>query len=589
MKTIRYLTAGLIAAGMVASSSATTIVTNGLVAYYPFHGDANDASGNGNNGSVVGASFQTNGLNDTVALTFAGNTSSYVVVPESGSLEPSNGLSIAMWCNGVPGDACGDGWGTILRKSANCQPGYLIRGCNGGTSYQLDGPNVCSGGPLVTAGFLTFTGTNWQHIVGTYSVSDGMVKSYENGVLINETPYSTLLSHSGNLYIGGANVAGDDGGFSGSINEVRIYNRELSAAEVQELFNTTNGAPPVASFSGSPTNGCAPLTVTYTDTSTGSITNWSWNFGDGGTTNLATNSVVYTYNTGGVYTVSEIVTGPGGAGTNVQPNYIVVVNCPMISAITKEGNNVRVTWTCFGGQSNALQSTKSTAMIAEYTTNFTDISPTIIVSGLGQSMTNYLDVGAAYAPVLTAPGGTIVTTSTVSSTVSISATGTRGITDSLGNALPIGSVLMLGTFSISEPTIQSNFTAGNVTAIMSAFTPYTNSFAVGDGTSLPASWDVSRSAAGFGGQQIYLLAIDKPTLAAATDLGIYTAPSWTFPTGGGTNTIDLADVTDFVIGALGGPLTINLPLGGETYTFNDTAKLSVMPGRILFYRVRLAQ
>jgi len=148
---------------------------------------------------------------------------------------------------------------------------------------------------------------------------------------------------------------------------------------------------------------------------------------------------------------------------------------------------------------------------------------------------------------------------------------------------------MLGTFNISDATIQSNFLAGNVSAIMSAFTPYTNSFAVGDGTGFPASWDVSVSAVGFAGKQIYLLAVDTPTLATANHLGIFTAPSWIFPEDGSEIPIDLEDVTDFVIGAHGGPLTISLILGGETYTFTDTARLSVLPGRILFYRVRLAQ
>ena len=259
-----------------------------------------------------------------------------------------------------------------------------------------------------------------------------------------------------------------------------------------------------------------------------------------------------------------------------------------ITAISKQGNDIRVTWTGSGGQSNVLQSTKSAA-IASYNTNFTDISPVIVLSGVGASTTNYLDPGVAYAPVLSAPSGNNVTTSTVPSTVDCSGADTRGITDSLGRALPIGSLLMLGSFSISEPTIQSNFFANNVAAIMSNFTPYATSFKVGDGTSLPASWSVTRSAAGFDGQQIYLLAIDKPTFAAATHLGIYTAPSWVFPSGGGTNTIDLADVTDFVIGAQSGPLTINLPVGGATFTFDDTARLNVLPGRILFYRVRLAQ
>jgi hypothetical protein len=217
-------------------------VSTGLVAYYPFNGDANDASGNGHNGTVVNATFQTNGPNAEVALSFAGNTSSYVVVPESASLEPADALSISMWCNGVQGQACGFGWGTILRKSAACQAGYLIRGCNGGTGFEIDGPNVCSGGLQISATFQTFTGANWQHIVGTYSAADGMLKTYENGVLINQTPLTSQLSHSGDLYIGGANVAGDDGGFNGLINEVRIYNRALSASDVQQLYSAGAGA-----------------------------------------------------------------------------------------------------------------------------------------------------------------------------------------------------------------------------------------------------------------------------------------------------------------------------------------------------------
>jgi hypothetical protein len=217
-------------------------VSTGLVAYYPFNGNANDASGNGNNGTVVNATFQTNGPNGEVALRFAGNTSSYAVVPESASLEPSNSLSIAMWCNGVPGQACGFGWGTILRKSAACGPGYLIRGCNGGTGFEIDGPNVCTGGLQISAAFQTFTATSWQHIVGTYSAADGVLKTYENGVLISQTPLTTQLSHSGNLYIGGANVGGDDGGFNGLINEVRIYNRALSASDVQQLYQAGSAA-----------------------------------------------------------------------------------------------------------------------------------------------------------------------------------------------------------------------------------------------------------------------------------------------------------------------------------------------------------
>ena len=69
-----------------------------------------------------------------------------------------------------------------------------------------------------------------------------MAKTYEDGVLVNQTPFANLLSHSGNLYIGGAAVSGDDGGFNGSICEVRIYNRSLSAPEVQQLYGSQSVA-----------------------------------------------------------------------------------------------------------------------------------------------------------------------------------------------------------------------------------------------------------------------------------------------------------------------------------------------------------
>ena len=80
--------------------------------------------------------------------------------------------------------------------------------------------------------------------------------------------------------------------------------------------------PPVASFTAGPTSGAAPLNVSFTDNSSGSITGWAWTFGDG---NISTNqnpSDIYV--NPGVYTVREIVSGPGGAGTNTMANLVHV-------------------------------------------------------------------------------------------------------------------------------------------------------------------------------------------------------------------------------------------------------------------------
>jgi PKD repeat protein len=68
---------------------------------------------------------------------------------------------------------------------------------------------------------------------------------------------------------------------------------------------------PVASFSASPTTGVAPLSVQFTDTSSGGqVTSRSWNFGDGQTSTLTNPTHLYT--AGGAFTATLTVSGPGG-------------------------------------------------------------------------------------------------------------------------------------------------------------------------------------------------------------------------------------------------------------------------------------
>src|SRR4029434_10574039 len=85
-------------------------------------------------------------------------------------------------------------------------------------------------------------------------------------------------------------------------------------------YVTVTTAAPVAQFTGSPTSGNSPLTVNFSNTSTGSITSYAWTFGDGGTSTLAAPSHVYA--AAGVYTVKLTVTGPGGSNTLTRTNYV---------------------------------------------------------------------------------------------------------------------------------------------------------------------------------------------------------------------------------------------------------------------------
>src|SRR5438445_1750810 len=69
---------------------------------------------------------------------------------------------------------------------------------------------------------------------------------------------------------------------------------------------------PTANFSANPTSGQAPLSVQFTDQSSGSITSRDWNFGEGSSHSSALNPS-HTYNNAGSYTVTLTVTGSGGS------------------------------------------------------------------------------------------------------------------------------------------------------------------------------------------------------------------------------------------------------------------------------------
>ena len=85
--------------------------------------------------------------------------------------------------------------------------------------------------------------------------------------------------------------------------------------------------PPVADFVGNPTSGEAPLTVWFTDQSSGIIDSWSWSF-PGGSPSSASGQGPHQiiYNNQGNYDVSLTVSGPGGSDTETKYNYITVSN-----------------------------------------------------------------------------------------------------------------------------------------------------------------------------------------------------------------------------------------------------------------------
>jgi len=88
------------------------------------------------------------------------------------------------------------------------------------------------------------------------------------------------------------------------------------------------GCDVTADFSGAPTSGCAPLTVSFTDLSSGPVTSWLWDFGDGSGSSTAQNPS-YQYNSPGTYTVTLTVTSATCSDDEVKTGYITVQTVPV--------------------------------------------------------------------------------------------------------------------------------------------------------------------------------------------------------------------------------------------------------------------
>lgn len=175
---------------------------------------------------------------------------------------------------------------------------------------------------------------------------------------------------------------------------------------------TVNAAapPPVASFVAAPTNGAVPLTVNFTNQSTGA-TNYSWNFGDGHTS--ATTNAVNTYTNAGSYSVTLTAIGPGGTNALTRTSYIVVTNVPPSISTSPQnltvavGSNATFTVTAAGTSPlsyqwrfNAVNITGATA--SSYTRTNAQLADagnyTVVVTNVAGSITSAVAVLTVTSP-----------------------------------------------------------------------------------------------------------------------------------------------------------------------------------------------
>ncbi|WP_394753038.1 LamG domain-containing protein [Crenothrix sp.] len=236
------------------SHQANAALTDGLVAYYPFNGNANDESGNGNNGMVTGAQITNdrNG-NSNTAYHFNGSGNKITVQDTTKLNFGTSVFSIGVW---VKSTQQGIGKRIVTKRG----------GTNSGNWYSLAINNNKAWFEIYAQGDLYSTKAindgNWHFIAVTRDASTKKYSMYIDGVFdttIQDTGLNLNTTANTPLEIGvWWNESYDSGTFNGVIDELRIYNRALTAAEVSALYQqgttpTITSITPTKTVIGKPT------------------------------------------------------------------------------------------------------------------------------------------------------------------------------------------------------------------------------------------------------------------------------------------------------------------------------------------------
>jgi hypothetical protein len=220
------------AAGNTATATAVTVTvqnaapTGGLVAAYGFEETSGtaitDSSGRGNAGTLVGGTGRSAAGRIGRGLTFDG-VNDYVNVPDANSLDLTTGMTLEAWVNPT---ALGPIWRTLIIKES---PGYFRYAL-----YAHNGANGPSGHVFTNSDLDAIASSalplnTWTHLATTY---DGAtVRLFVNGTQVATRAAPGAMAASTNaLKIGGNAVWAE--WFRGAIDEVRVYDRPLTAAEI---------------------------------------------------------------------------------------------------------------------------------------------------------------------------------------------------------------------------------------------------------------------------------------------------------------------------------------------------------------------
>ena len=216
-------------------------LNNGLVAYYPFNGNVNDASGNNNNGFNYGATLTTDRFGNLNRAYAFNGTSNYIVTPINSGFTTQ--ISLCAWFK----KSYNNYGGIICSRTANYLANDLTSDANGNAAFHLS-DGIAANQPNTGLGATTnVNDNNWHLITGTYNGNS--LKIYVDGLLKNQVFNVFNISINTFFNIGWDNLSGYYRYFNGKIDDVRIYNRAINDQEVSALFNESNPTTMVSTIS----------------------------------------------------------------------------------------------------------------------------------------------------------------------------------------------------------------------------------------------------------------------------------------------------------------------------------------------------
>lgn len=201
----------------------------GLVAYYPFNGNANDESGNGNDGVVDGAILTSDRFeNENSAFSFDGEND-VLTISDHPTLVGTNILTISTFIN-LNTD---NGLRVIAAKyDPEGDREYQLSVENGYLRWWISNDGI-NGAAFTSESQIDIN--KWLHITSIFS--NGFISFYVDGILQFETDTNIYTIYDGNSQISiGGSFDQSNYYFPGEMDDIRIYNRTLTETEIKELY-----------------------------------------------------------------------------------------------------------------------------------------------------------------------------------------------------------------------------------------------------------------------------------------------------------------------------------------------------------------